>query len=356
MPQTYIIAEAGVNHNGSPELAHELIEAAATAGADAIKFQTFRTENLVSKIAPKAAYQRENTDKQESQAAMLEKLELAPEVYPELIAHCKQRNIEFLSTPFDDDSLKFLVNDCGIVRLKIPSGEITNAPFLLKFARTGKPLILSTGMCDLSDIEAALGVLAFGFLRQGEPKGAEDFAAAYVEAQQNNWLAGRVTLLHCTTEYPAPLNEVNLAALDTMRLAFGLPVGYSDHTQGTSVALAAVARGATIIEKHFTTDKNLPGPDHRASLEPAELKLMIEGIRQVEIAIGSTLKLPGNSETANRSAARRSLTAKTAIKQGEAFTRANLCAKRPGNGISPFRYWEMLGKFAGKDYEADDMI
>ena len=354
MSKTYIIAEAGVNHNGDIELARQLIMAAAESGADAVKFQTFKAEALASKRAPKAAYQEKTTDKEESQTAMLKKLELPLEAYEELMDLCKEKKIDFLSTPFEEESLHFLTEECHLPLIKIPSGEITNAPFLLKIAQTKLPVILSTGMSTLGEIEMALGVLAYGYLYDNEPKGVTDFVAAYGVSQTNGLLKEKVRLLHCTTEYPAPFNEVNLAAMDTMRQAFGLSTGYSDHTQGIAVPLAAVARGATIIEKHFTLDRNLPGPDHKASLEPNELKSMVDGIRQIEAAIGNGCKAPSHSEMKNICVVRKSIVTSRTIKKDELFSQDNITIKRPGNGKSPLCYWEFIGKIAERDYEEDE--
>lgn len=352
-----IIAEAGVNHNGSREMAKDLVRAAAEAGADIVKFQTFKAEQLASRTAPKAAYQQETTDAAESQIEMLKKLELPFEVHQELMDFCKQCHIGFLSTPFDGQSLRFLVDECGLETVKVPSGEITNAPFLLEIARTGRDVILSTGMSTLGEIETALGVLAFGYLHRDEtPRCINDFVTAYAEAQSDGGLRRKVRLLHCTTEYPAPFEEVNLAAMDTMRQAFGLSVGYSDHTEGISVPLAAVARGAEIIEKHFTLDRNLPGPDHKASLEPRELKAMVAGIRQIEAAIGDGRKMPTTKERKNLSVVRKSLVAKSAIRAGEPFSEENLTAKRPASGVAPIRYWELLERRASHGYAADEPI
>lgn len=353
----YIIAEAGVNHNGSPDMAKSLVEAAADAGADAVKFQTFRSEKLASAAASKASYQKETTNAEESQVDMLRKLELPLDVYSELMALCKTRGIDFLSTPFEMESLHFLAEQCHIPQIKIPSGEITNAPFLLEIARTGKDVILSTGMSTLGEIETALGVLAFGYIYpESTPKDTSDFSAAYAKARESGLLREKVRLLHCTTEYPAPFEEVNLAAMDTMRQAFGLDIGYSDHTEGIAIPLAAVARGATIIEKHFTLDRNLPGPDHKASLAPNELAAMVKGIRQIEKALGSGCKAPTIRERANISVVRKSLVAQCAIRQGEEFSADNLTVKRPAIGISPLRYWEMIGRVATRDYAADELI
>lgn len=354
--RTYIIAEAGVNHNGSVDLAKELIRTAAKAGADAVKFQTFQAEDMVSRNAAKADYQLETTDRKETQLDMLRKLELPHAVYPELMACCQECGIAFLSTPFEDESLRFLVEKCHLDILKISSGEITNGPFLLQVARTGKDVILSTGMSTLGEVEMALGALAFGYLNDREPSSAQEFVSAYTEAQTKGILKEKVRLLHCTTEYPAPLSEVNLAAMDTMRRVFDLSVGYSDHTEGIAVPLAAVARGASIIEKHFTLDCSLSGPDHKASLEPGELTAMVQGIRQVEQAIGTGVKAPGMQEQRNIPIARKSLVASIGIKKGETFSPGNVTAKRPGNGISPMRYWELLGTASQRDYATDEIL
>lgn len=352
----YIIAEAGVNHNGTPELAKKLVEAAAEAGADAVKFQTFRAEKLASASAQKAAYQQETTDAGESQVDMLRKLELPLDAYPELIVLCKGKGVDFLSTPFETDSLRFLVEECHIPKIKVPSGEITNGPFLLEIARTGLPVILSTGMSTLGEVETALSVLAYGYLHDDVPRCSEDFVRAYGEAQKRGILREKVSLLHCTTEYPAPFDEVNLAAMDAMKKAFGLPVGYSDHTEGIAIPLAAAARGAVIIEKHFTLDKTLTGPDHKASLSPDELAEMVRGIRQIEKAIGNGCKAPTAREWINLSVVRKSLVAKCAIREGGVFSKDNLAVKRPASGTSPMRYWELLGKRASRNYEADELI
>ncbi len=354
--KTYIIAEAGVNHNGSVDIAKELIRVAAEAGADAVKFQTFRAEKLASALAQKAAYQKEMTDAEESQLDMLRKLELSLDAYPELMALCKEKNVDFLSTPFEMDSLQFLVKECHIPKIKIPSGEITNGPFLLEIARTRLPVILSTGMSTLGEVETALSVLAYGYLHDNAPHGDVDFSNAYGEAQGRGILRDKVSLLHCTTEYPAPFDEVNLATIDTMKRAFCLSVGYSDHTEGIAVPLAAVALGATIIEKHFTLDKTLPGPDHKASLSPDELAAMVRGIRQIEPAIGIACKVPMKSERKNLAVVRKSLVARQKIRTGEIFSADNLVVKRPASGMNPMRYWDLMGKKANRDYEADELI
>lgn len=354
--KVFIIAEAGVNHNGSLDMALKLIDVAADAGADAVKFQTFKADKVVSRFAPKAEYQTRNTGAVDSQLEMVKKLELNEEQHIVLVEHCRKRGIEFMSTPFDLDSVDFLANIINVSRLKIPSGEITNGLILLKFAQTGKSLILSTGMSTLDEVELALGVLAFGFINSGEKPSMGAFTEAYSSNEGQSFLKDKVSLLHCTTEYPAPFDEVNLKAMDTLRDKFALPVGYSDHTMGIAVPIAAVARGAVIIEKHFTLERNLPGPDHKASLEPNELKQMVSSIRQIELALGSGVKQPTVSELKNMAVARKSLVAIKEIKTGELLTEANLGVKRPGTGLSPFEYWSLLGETAEKDYKADEVI
>lgn len=354
---TFIIAEAGVNHNGSQDMAKRLIDIAAEAGVDAVKFQTFRADHVVSRHAPKAEYQTRTTDKAESQIEMIRKLEFTETDHEMLIAHAKIRGIAFLSTPFDLPSLQMLTGRFGMETIKIPSGEITNAPFLLEIARLAKQVILSTGMSTLAEVEAALGVLAFGVTAPvtGTPR-LSDFEQAFASDSGQQALRDRVTLLHCTTEYPAPFGEVNLRAMDTMAAAFGLPVGYSDHTPGIHVSLAAVARGARVIEKHFTQDRNLPGPDHKASIEPDELQELVHQIREVEQALGDGIKRPTASEWKNRDVARKSLVAAEAIQAGEMFTEENLACKRLGTGVSPFAYWQTLGQTARRSYNADEAL
>jgi N-acetylneuraminate synthase len=352
----YIIAEAGVNHNGSLDLAHKLVDAAADAGADAVKFQTFRAEALVSEGAPKAAYQQQYTDAAESQYQMLKKLELSEAAHRALAVHCRARGIQFLSTPFDEESVDLLVRKIGVSMLKIPSGEITNGPLLLKAARTRKPIVLSTGMSDLRDIEAALGVVAFGYTRPKDAPSRTAFRKAFASPEGRRALRKKVTLLHCTTEYPAPAADVNLKAMDTMREAFGLPVGYSDHTAGMSIPIAAAARGAVLIEKHFTLDRTLPGPDHRSSLEPQELAAMVKAVRDIESALGSGRKGPAVSEKKNITVARRSLVAARNIERNEIFSPENIACKRPGTGSSPLHYWSLLGKRAKKNFRKDEVI
>ncbi|WP_434341250.1 N-acetylneuraminate synthase [Motilimonas cestriensis] len=354
---TLIIAEAGVNHNGNEKLAFELVDAAYKAGADIVKFQTFKAKNLVTEDAKQAEYQVTNTQKQESQLAMLSRLELSYDAHHQLVKHCESLGIEFLSTAFDSESLDFLVNDLGLTRLKIPSGEITNAPLVLEHARTGCDLIVSTGMATLSEIEAVLGVIAFGYIADKTATPSEfAFQQAYASEAGQQALKQKITILHCTTEYPAPMAEINLKAMDTLGRAFELPAGYSDHSEGITIPIAAVARGAVLIEKHFTLDKNMEGPDHKASLEPQELAAMVKAIRQVEIALGVGVKSPTVSEVKNKAVARKSLVAAEDIKHGETFTKENLIIKRPGSGISPYRYWELLGKKASNAYQSGDLI
>ena len=354
--RTFIIAEAGVNHNGSLETARRLIDCAVVAGADAVKFQTFKAERLVSSSAPKAEYQLKTTTGGESQLEMLKALELDERSHRILIEHCKKCGIQFLSTPFDLESLRLLVTKFDLPRLKISSGEITNAPLLLEAARCGKSVILSTGMSTLAEIEAALGVLAFGYTRPGAKPGKGAFQKTFSSANGRKALVKSVILLHCTTEYPAPFNEINLQAMDTLKAAFGLPVGLSDHSPGIAIPIAAAARGAVIIEKHFTLDRNLPGPDHQASLEPEELKDMVLSIRRVEEALGSKSKMPAPSELKNRLITRKSLVAAAKILKGERFSEKNLTIKRPGTGVSPMEYWDLLGKVAKKDFVKDEVI
>lgn len=331
-----IIAEAGVNHNGSLELARQLIDAAADAGVDYVKFQTFRADKLVTQTARQAAYQSRNLgssqSNSDSQYEMLKALELSFDDHRVLIDHCRTRNVRFLSTAFDLESIAFL-HSLELPLWKVPSGELTNFPYLRRIGRTGKPVILSTGMATLDEIEQAIGVLT----RFGTPR-------------------NQITLLHCTTEYPAPKNQVNLRAMDTMRDYFGLPVGYSDHTEGIEIPIAAVAMGATVIEKHFTLDRTLPGPDHRASLEPDELTAMVQAIRQVESALGSGMKEPAEAERANTPIARKSIVAATFIRQGDLFSEENLTTKRPGTGLSPMRWEAVIGQPAPHDFKSDEPI
>ena len=330
--KTLIIAEAGVNHNGDLALARQLIDVAAVAGADLVKFQTFTADRLATRTAQKADYQNRTTTSTESQHEMLSRLELTDAMHHELIAHCATRKIGFFSTGFDIESVDLLVRH-GQNHFKIPSGEITNLPYLRHIGRLGKSVILSTGMANLGEIEAAIDALEAA----GTPR-------------------AMLTVLHCTTEYPTPMAEVNLRAMLSIHAAFGVAVGYSDHTQGIEVAIAAVAMGATVIEKHFTLDRNLPGPDHKASLEPAELNAMVAAIRNIEVALGDGIKRLTTSEARNRPVVRKSLVASRAIKSGALFTAENITAKRPATGISPMRWDEVIGKAALRDFGADELI
>lgn len=350
-----VIAEAGVNHNGAAEMALRMVDAAADAGADVVKFQSFKAELLATADAGRADYQIANTGSDSSQLSMLRQLELGSDAHHALAKRCRERGIRFMSTAFDAESLTFLAT-LEMPAIKIASGDITFGPLLLQAARLRRPLIVSTGMSTLGDIEQALGVIAFGLIHDKEPKGTVDFEAAYASAEGGAALLRHVTLLHCVTQYPAPLESVNLLAMDTMAAAFGLPVGYSDHTAGIEVALAAVARGAVVIEKHFTLDRTLPGPDHAASLEPGELAAMVSAIRNVKCAMGTSAKRPDIQESGNRSIARRSVVAGRPIRKGERFEPLNLAIKRPGTGISPMYYWSLLGKVATRDYKPDDLI
>ena len=330
--KTFIIAEAGVNHNGDVELAKRLIEKAAAAGVDAVKFQTFKAERIVARQAPKAPYQKEATDPDESQLQMLKKLELDEEAWPEIIQHCQDNHILFLSTPFDMESIETLAK-LGMPVFKIPSGEITNLPYLRKIGALDKELILSTGMADMAEIEAALDALT----QAGTPR-------------------AKITVLHCNTQYPTPMEDVNLKAMATIASDFDLRVGYSDHSLGIEVPIAAVALGAVVIEKHFTLDKTMPGPDHRASLEPDELQMMVTAIRNIEKALGSGVKEPSHSELPNRAIARKSIVATIRINQGDLFRNDNLTTKRPGTGISPMEWDRVIDRRATRDYQVDEMI
>lgn len=353
---TFIIAEAGVNHNGSLRMSLELVDAAAEAGADAIKFQTFRAERLATSGAAKAAYQERTTDRQESQLEMLKKLELSDEMHLKIQERCRARNIEFLSTPFDIESLDYLTGTVGLKRIKVPSGELTNGPLLFAVGCQAKEIILSTGMATLAEIEAALAVLVWGKLAPDVvPKGQTEIWDHY-SRHGTRPLKRSVILLHCTTDYPAALGDVNLRAMDTMRDAFRLDVGISDHTEGIAIPVAAVARGAKLVEKHMTLDRTLPGPDHAASLQPEEMREMISAIRAVELALGDGRKLPVEAELANRNVVRKSIVAAKSIAKGEALSCDNLSVKRPAGGVSPMLYWDMLGRTASKAYEPDDLL
>jgi N-acetylneuraminate synthase len=352
---TFIIAEAGVNHNGNPDIAFQMVDAAAEAGVDAIKFQTFRAKSLVTETAPKAAYQVKCADLEESQLEMLSRLELNQSTYHELKRYSEQVGLQFLSTAFDSESLAFLTDELGLEVLKIPSGELTNGPFLLEFARTGRQLILSTGMATLEEVRRALSVLAFGFIQSTNPT-QDAFCEAFETHEGQKALKERIVLLHCTTQYPASLDSINIRAMITLRDTFGLRVGYSDHSEGVQVPCIAAALGAVIIEKHFTLDRNSPGPDHGASLEPDELKKMVDTIRSTEIILGDGEKIPLGLELKNRDVARKSLVAAKDIAKGERFSHENIAVKRPGNGRSPMDYWSLIGSRSEKAYLADEVI
>lgn len=330
MSKVFIIAEAGVNHNGDLELAKKLVDAAVEAGADVVKFQTFKAEKLVCKNAEKADYQKETTDTSESQFEMLKKLELTEQMHTQLLSYCKEKGILFLSTPFDVESVDYLTG-LGMDIMKIPSGEITNYPYLRKVAQTGKKVILSTGMSDIEEVKAAVAIL--------KEYGSKDIA-----------------VLHCNTEYPTPYADVNLNAMLVLRDELGIEIGYSDHTQGIEIPIAAVAMGAKIIEKHFTLDKTMDGPDHKASLEPHELKEMVSAIRNVEAALGDGVKVPSVSEQKNIAIARKSIVAKCRIEKGQIFTEENLTTKRPGTGISPMKWNDIIGTIAQRSYNEDELI
>jgi N-acetylneuraminate synthase len=332
MNHTLVIAEAGVNHNGELKLAFQLVEAAAQAGADVVKFQTFQAQELATSQADKTDYQKETTGESESQLAMLLKLELNPEQHLQLIEHCQSFGIEFLSTAFDPFSIDLLTS-LNLQRWKIPSGEINNLPYLRKIGSLKQPVILSTGMANLGEIEAAIDVLEHAGTSRDQ-----------------------ITVLHCTTEYPAPLDQVNLRAMQAIAQAFGVAVGYSDHTDGISVPIAAVAMGATVIEKHLTLDRTMEGPDHRASLEPDQFAAMVQGIRAIELALGDGIKRPTPSERANLPNVRKSLVAARPIQAGEPFSAGNINAKRPGTGISPMHWDEMVGRNASRSYATDQLI
>lgn len=355
--QTTIIAEAGVNHNGDCARALALVEAAARAGADIVKFQSFRADKLATAGAVKASYQQVTTGSDQSQLEMLRALELSQDDERRIAEVCAAAGITYMSTPFDADSATHLVKNIGVSTLKVGSGDLTNAPLLLHLARFRLPIILSTGMATLAEVEQALGVIAFGYLREPIAHPAsEEFSRILLDRDAWAELRGKVTLLHCTTEYPAEPHSINLRAMATLRSAFGLPVGFSDHSRGIHVATAAVALGATVIEKHLTLDRALPGPDHRASIEPDELAAMIASIRDVELALGDGRKVPAAEEIANRSVARRSLVAVQPVRSGERFSETNLGVKRPGDGIPPIEYWTYLGKKANRDYAANEAL
>jgi len=353
---TIIIAEAGVNHNGDLDIALKLVDAAAQAGADYVKFQTFKAEKLAAGSAKKAEYQERSTGAGESQLDMLKRLELSDAMHRAVMARCAEKGIAFLSTAGETDSLAYLAQDLGLDTIKLGSGELTNAPLLLAAARTGAQLMLSTGMGTLSEVEEALGVLAFGMIREGLPQRRRDFADALLDPAAWVALRARVMLLHCTTEYPAAVADTNLRAIDTMRAAFGLPVGYSDHTDGNAMSIAAVARGAVVIEKHFTLDRGMEGPDHAASVEPGELAALVRDIRAVEAGLGTGIKQPGAVEVRNRAVVRRSVIAARPVAAGTVLSVADLTVKRPGTGMSAMDLWDCVGRRPARDLAADDLI
>lgn len=329
--KTFIIAEIGVNHNGSAEMAFRMIEKAAKAGADAVKFQTFKAEDIVTRYAPKAEYQKANDDSV-TQFEMLKKLELSPDDYKDILDKCKEEGVEFMSSPFSIKSAEFLAS-LGMKRWKIASGEITNLPLLRYIAKVADTVILSTGMSTLSEVEVAIEVLEHSGLKRD-----------------------KIKLLHCTTSYPTPFDQVNLNAMQTLRSLNVAGVGYSDHTVGINVPMAAVSMGATVIEKHFTLDRSLPGPDHQASLEPEEFEKMVSGIREIELALGNGEKQPSAAELSNLTVARKSIVAAVPIKAGEILTELNLTVKRPGSGMSPMLWDNVLGQKANRDYQKDEQL
>ncbi|HRK17672.1 MAG TPA: N-acetylneuraminate synthase [Hyphomicrobiaceae bacterium] len=353
---TVILAEAGVNHNGRLDLALALVDAAADAGADIVKFQTFKASALVTASAKKAHYQTETTGGSNTQYEMLKALELDLGAHRAIVERCRERRIEFLSTPFDAGSLDLLVRDLGVKRLKIGSGDMNNAPHVLAIARTGADIILSTGMATVDEIEEALGVIAFGFSgRDGAPSRAA-FKAAWADAACRATVARKTVVLHCTTAYPTPPSDINLKAMDDLSRRFQVPIGFSDHSDGIAIPIAAVARGAVMIEKHITLDRAMEGPDHRASLDPVQFAAMVRGIRDTSAALGHGRKEPTALELGNAGAARKSVVAARGIAAGEVFTAEVLGIKRPGIGLAPIRYWELIGRRASRAYAVDDLI
>lgn len=352
---TYIIAEAGVNHNGSLDIAFSLVDEAVKAGADAVKFQTFKAENLVTKKAQQATYQVKNIGEMTSQFEMLKKLELSFDEFIQLKVYCDQKKIEFLSTPFDHESVDFL-NKLGVRTMKIPSGELTNAPLIHYIATKRKPIILSTGMATIEDIHEALSFIAFGLVYPNKRVNKEVSNDFYKTSEAKRWLKEYLTILHCTTEYPTPFRDINLRAMDHLKREFQVNVGLSDHSEGIYIPIAAVSRGAQVIEKHFTISRLLPGPDHRASLEPQELSEMVKAIHSIERSLGDGNKKPTLNEQYNQKAARKSLVAAKKINLGELFTENNVTVKRPGNGMEPSQFWSLIGVKASKIYEEDELI
>jgi len=352
----YIVAEAGVNHNGSLARALRMVETAAKSGADAVKFQTFVPEEVISRHAPMAAYQKKNAAHETSQLEMVRKLALDEVAHHKLVNHAARCGIDFLSTPFDLPSVDFLVKGLGLKTIKVPSGEITNAPMLYRIGRLAKRIILSTGMADLDEIDAALGYIVAGFERRDPLRYGRGYTKSRLSPASRAWVRTNVAILHCTTEYPAPMAELNLNVMASLREHFQTSVGFSDHSLGISAAAAAAALGADIIEKHFTLDRSLPGPDHKASLMPHELSDLIRQVRDIEAALGSSCKVATPSERKNMPIARKSLVARCAIAAGELFTENNLGIKRPGNGVSPTQYWAYLGAKAPRSYAEDELI
>ena len=356
---TYIIAEAGVNHNGKKELAYKLIDKAVDAGVNAIKFQIFKAQNLVTEKTKKTNYQKKNTDTKMSQLEMLKQLELSFDIFKDLSNYCKKQKIDFLASAFDSESLNFIINDLKLDTLKIASGEITNGPLLLAHARSKKNIILSTGMANIKEIISALKVISFGIKNSNKIESIKSNELYQCIASHDlliDLLKKKVTLLHCTSEYPAPFNEINLSSINFLKKKFGLPVGYSDHSNGIEISLAAAALGAKIVEKHFTLDRNLPGPDHKASIEYLDLKHLVKCIRNIDIAIGKHGKMPSKSELLNRDLVRKSIVTNQRIHNGEILTNENLAIKRPGNGISPMKYWKLIGKKAKKNYKKNELL
>ena len=354
--KTIIIAEAGVNHNGSLERALEMVDVAAETGADFVKFQSFRADRLVTRNARKADYQIQQTQTSESQYEMLKQLELNHEMHLSLIERCKATGIAFMSTPFDQSGIQYLVESLQVEKLKISSGDLLNPLMLLDAAKTEKDIVLSTGMASLSDVKTALSILCFGYSRMDMPPTNAGLKKAWEDETLRSILRDRVCVLHCNTEYPTPFVDVNLRAMATIREELGIQVGYSDHSVGITVAIGAAALGARILEKHFTLDKGMSGPDHAASIEPKELEEMVKRVREMETALGVPDKVVSKSEEKNVDIARKSLVAACGIQKGEAFSANNLAIKRPGSGISPLKYWELIGERAVRDYNPDDLI
>lgn len=357
----FMIAEAGVNHNGCLDLALKMVDTASEAGADAIKFQIFDADQLVVLGAEKANYQRCSGDRREDQHQMLRGLELSKHDFFKIKEHCLKRQIKFLASPFDSDSLSFLVDELEAPVVKFGSGEISSLPLLMEAARKGVSMILSTGMSDIEDVCLALGTIAYGYMNTAVDHSALEpskdvFLRTFGSEEAKAIIKERITLLHCTSEYPAPFESINLRAMKTLRDTFDLPVGFSDHSRGVHVSLAAVALGATTLEKHFTLDKNMVGPDHKASLDPEELKRWVRETREVAVSLGSEAKNPQAVELENRKVVRKSLVALKPIPKGDSFSEQNLGIKRPGGGLPPYRYWEFLGKVANKDFRVDDPI